>query len=151
MTAMQQQYGNNLMTPYSRDYSTFFSSNTNYSNPQGMNSNIIWVQGIEGAKALMLNPGAKVIFLDSEIENRAYIKIADELGATKLRKFELVEIVEEETSSKLSDYVRKDELQNLIMSLLPQTKVESEVENESTISTTQQLPTRRVVSTATTK
>lgn len=55
------------MAPYSRDYSNFFSSNTNYNNPQGMNSNIIWVQGVEGAKALMLNPSAKVIFLDSEI------------------------------------------------------------------------------------
>lgn len=151
MTTMQQQYGNNLMTPYSRDYSNFFGSNTNYNNPQGMNSNIIWVQGVEGAKALMLNPSAKVIFLDSEIENRAYIKVADELGATKLRKFELVEIVEEEAPSKLSDYVRKDELQNLIMSLLPQVNLESEVENESTISTTQQLPTRRVISTAATK
>lgn len=136
--AMMNQYGNNLVNPY-QDYSNFFSSrngaNNSYSN-QGLNTNIIWVQGIEGAKALMLNPGAKVVILDSEIENRLYIKVADEFGATKLRKFDLTEILDDEQPAKLSDYVRKDELQDLLLSILPTTKQKEEVSDESVISTT---------------
>ena len=131
--AMMQQYGNNLNAPYGQqDYSHFFNGK-NYNSQ--MNNNLIWVQGIEGAKALMLPPNAKIICLDSEIENRAYIKIADELGATKLRKFELHEITEEEPSRDLSDYVRKDELQTLIQDLI-NTREEVAV-NESIIPTTQ--------------
>ena len=137
------QFGNNLVNPYGQqDYSNFFSSKNNYNNSayvnnhQGLNTNLIWVQGIEGAKALMLNPEAKVVLLDSEIENRLYIKVADELGATKLRKFELVEILEDEQPPKLSDYVRKDELQSLILSILPTTKESEVVIDEPTIQST---------------
>lgn len=136
--AIMNQYGNNLVNPY-QDYSNFFSSkngvNNSYNN-QGLNTNLIWVQGIEGAKALMLNPGAKVVMIDSEIENRLYIKVADELGATKLRKFDLIEIFEDEQPAKLSDYVRKDELQDLILSMLPVSKEKEVLTNESAVSTT---------------
>ena len=149
--AMMQQYGNNLITPYGQqDYSHFFYGKNNMPapQPQQQTNNLIWVQGIEGAKALMLPPNAKIICLDSEIENRAYIKIADELGATKLRKFDLIEITEEENpSTNLADYVRKDELQNLLTDLLSNKEVK---DDESTISTTQlALPTRRVLAPAT--
>ena len=144
--AMMQQYGNNLSTPYGgQDYSPFFNGRNNYvQNMTNTNTapvnNLLWVQGIEGAKALMLPPNAKIICLDSEIENRAYIKIADELGATKLRKFELNEITEEEPiSHSLSEYVRKDELQQLITELLPQ-KREEVIIDDKTVSTTQQQP-----------
>lgn len=150
--SITQQYGNSLMSPYGQDYSGFFGSRGmagNYSTMpvQGLNNNLVWVQGIEGAKALMLQPNAKVIMLDSEIENRAYIKIADELGATKLRKFDLIEIVDDEQPAKLSDYVRKDELQSLIMSILPQQNtIESEVvDNEPTVSTTKPIVKRTTV------
>ena len=75
------------------------------------------------------------LLLDSEIENRAYIKMADELGATKLRKFDLIEVIDDETPSKLTDYVRKDELQDLLMSILQ--KQEKEViDDEQIVSTT---------------
>lgn len=139
----QQYYGNNLMSPYGQDYSSFFGSRNplnqyNSMPAQSANTNLAWVQGIEGAKAFMLAPGAKVILLDSEIENRAYIKIADELGATKLRKFDLIEVFEDEQPAHLSEYVRKDELQSLIMSMLPQQNPkESEVvKDEPAVSTT---------------
>ena len=76
-------------------------------------------------------------------ENYAYIKIADELGATKLRKFELTEITDAETTSKdLSDYVRKDELQELIMTLLPGKEV---IVDEQPIQSTQPTVVRRTV------
>lgn len=82
------QFGNNLNAPYGQnDYSQFFYGKNQYGQQQQQNmNNLLWVQGIEGAKALMLPPNAKIICLDSETENRAYIKVADELGATKLRK-----------------------------------------------------------------
>lgn len=130
------QYGNNFVPPYAQNYSNFFGYRDN--NPQQTNqttTNLIWVQGIEGAKAYMLTPGSNALLLDSEIENRAYIKMADELGATKLRKFDLIEVIDDETPSKLTDYVRKDELQDLLMSILQ--KQEKEViDDEQIVSTT---------------
>ena len=141
-------YGNNLNAPYGQTgYSPyFFGKNYNQYQQQQETptNNLLWVQGIEGAKALMLPPNSKVICLDSEIENRAYIKIADELGATKLRKFDIIEIFEDAgtTSKDLSDYVRKDELQELIMTLLPGKEV---IVDESTIQSTQPTVVRRTV------
>lgn len=141
-------YGNNLNAPYGQTgYSPyFFGKNYNQYQQQQETptNNLLWVQGIEGAKALMLPPNSKVICLDSEIENRAYIKIADELGATKLRKFELHEIFEDAgtTSKDLSDYVRKDELQELIMTLLPGKEV---IVDEQPIQSTQPTVVRRTV------
>ena len=125
------QYGNNLSTPYGvQDYSPFFNgrNNMNMTN-QAPSNNLLWVQGLEGAKALMLPPNSKIICLDSEIENRMYIKVADELGATKLRKFQITEILDEEKpSNNLADYVRKDELQKLLTELIPQREEVREAE-----------------------
>lgn len=142
------QYGNNLNAPYGTNsgYSPFFNGRNNYAQEQPAN-NLLWVQGIEGAKALMLPANSKMICLDSEIENRAYIKVADELGATKLRIFDLVEITDAGTTSNdLQDYVRKDELQALIMDLIPQEK--EVVIDEPVVQTTQPTTTivRRTVS-----
>lgn len=144
------QYGNNLNVPYGQTgYSPyFFGKNFNQYQQQTTEStptnNLIWVQGIEGAKALMLPPNSKVICLDSEIENRAYIKIADELGATKLRKFDIIETFDDAgtTSNDLSDYVRKDELQELIMALLPGKEVDAD---DQAIQSTQPTVVRRTV------
>ena len=140
------QFGNNLNAPYGQnDYSQFFYGKNQYGQQQQQNmNNLLWVQGIEGAKALMLPPNAKVICLDSETENRAYIKIADELGATKLRKFDLIEVTDAETTSNdLSDYVRKDELQSLLSDIIHQEK--EVIVNEPAVSTTQPAVTRRVI------
>lgn len=144
------QYGNNLIAPYGQqnDYSPFFYGRNGIQQQQNNTptNNLLWVQGIEGAKALMLPPNSKVICLDSEIENRAYIKTSDDLGATKLRKFELTEVNDAETTSNaLSDYVRKDELQQLLIDLLP--KREEVIVNESTVPTTQPAVVKRTVTT----
>ena len=140
------QYGNNLSTPYGvQDYSPFFNgrNNMNMTN-QAPSNNLLWVQGLEGAKALMLPPNSKIICLDSEIENRMYIKVADELGATKLRKFQITEILnEEKPSNNLADYVRKDELQKLLTELIPQR--EEVVVNDTTVSTTQPAVVKRTI------
>ena len=140
------QFGNNLNAPYGQnDYSQFFYGKNQYGQQQQQNmNNLLWVQGIEGAKAHMLPHKAKIICLESETENRAYIKVADELGATKLRKFDLIEVTDAETTSNdLSDYVRKDELQSLLSDIIHQEK--EVIGNQPAVSTTQPAVTRRVI------
>ena len=119
-----------------------------YSSPvsNASTNNIIWVQGIEGAKAWQLNPNSMVILLDSEIEGTMYIKVSDNIGMSSLRIFKYVEEVPSTSATKvtinndldLSEYVRKDELNTLI----------KEVINEQSVSTT---ATKSTVSSTTTK
>lgn len=94
-------------------------------------NNILWVNGIEGAKAWQLAPNSMAILLDSEVEGKMYIKVSDNIGISQLRIFNYVE---ELPSTKvtnndldLSQYVKKDELGILIKELLA---------NEQSISTT---------------
>ena len=116
---------NQFTTPY------FNSSSTNNSTPT---NNILWVQGIEGAKAWQLNPNSMAILLDSEVEGKMYIKVSDNIGMSSLRIFNYSEEVPtttknnvtENSSLDLSQYVKKDELNNLI----------KEVLNEQSVSTT---------------
>lgn len=95
-------------------------------------NNIIWVQGIEGAKAWQLAPNSMAILLDSESEGKMYIKVTDNIGMGSLRIFNYVEEVQVNTTNNnnldLSQYVKKDELSTLI----------KEVINEHSISTVDQ-------------
>lgn len=84
-------------------------------------NNIVWVQGIEGAKAWQLTPNSMVILLDSEVEGKMYIKVSDNIGMCTLRCFNYVEEVQtarKDDSLDLSEYVKKDELKNLIKEFL---------------------------------
>ena len=100
--------------------------------PQQPNNGILWVQGIEGAKAWQLSPNSNVILLDSENDGRFYIKISDAVGMCTLRSFEYTEITNQPASPSLdlSDYVKKSELEQLLNSMLGGTS------NEQSISTT---------------
>ena len=106
-----------------------------YFNPSSVSSNstnnIIWVQGIEGAKAWQLNPNSMVILLDSEVEGKMYIKVSDNIGMSTLRIFNYVEELPSTNATvnkdlDLSDFVRKDELSALLKEI---------IENEQTVST----------------
>lgn len=86
-------------------------------------NNIIWVQGIEGAKAWQLSPNSMVILLDSEIEGKMYIKVSDNIGMCSLRIFDYVEElpstnVTNNNDLDLSQYVKKDELASLIKEVI---------------------------------
>lgn len=114
-----------------RSIAPYFSSPTT-----APTNNIIWVQGIEGAKAWQLTPGSRVILLDSEIEGKMYIKVTDDIGMASLRIFNYVEEIAQpaqanvtNNSLDLSQYVKKDELSMLIKELIT---------NEQLISTTEQ-------------
>ena len=89
----------------------------------------MWVQGIEGAKAWQLAPNSMVILLDSEVENKMYIKVSDNIGMCTLRIFSYVEETAPTTNNNLdlSQYVTKEELSTLIKEIL---------KNEQSVSTT---------------
>lgn len=86
-------------------------------------NNLIWVQGLEGAKGYQIPPNSKAVMLDSE-QNRMYIKTSDNIGMCNLRIFNFNEVTEAPQSHNsvaqdidLSNYVTKDELNTIISSL----------------------------------
>jgi hypothetical protein len=101
-----------------------FSSYFNPASAQSASTNnIVWVQGIEGAKAWQLNPNSMVILLDSEAEGKMYIKVSDNIGMCSLRIFDYTEVAQPSnvTVNKdldLSNYVRKDELLGLLKEIM---------------------------------
>ena len=124
-------------TPQRNQFSSYF-------NPANVASastnNLIWVQGIEGAKAWQLNPNSMVVLLDSEAEGKMYIKVSDNIGMAKLRIFNYIEEVPETNSTvtinqdyDLSQFVKKDELISLVKELM---KNEQSVSTATTESTT---------------
>lgn len=131
---MQQ---NNFNYVPKNQFSSYF--NSPYTQSQGVSTstnNIIWVQGIEGAKAWQLTPNSMAILLDSEAEGKMYIKVSDNIGMSTLRIFNYVEELPtvnnnqgdaNKQSLDLSMYVRKDELQKLIKEISA---------NEQSVSTT---------------
>ena len=95
---------------------------------QPQNNSIVWVQGIEGAKAHPVAPGQAVILMDSDADC-LYLKSADMTGMPSLRVFDYKERsnAPQETQNKdmskflteedVSDYVTKDELKKAISDL----------------------------------
>lgn len=97
---------NNFQNPY-------------YQYPMQKNG-ITWVQGIEGAKAFQLAPNSNVMLLDSEVDGRFYIKVADNIGMCNLRVFEYKEITntpKAENNIDMSQYVTRNELTEILNSM----------------------------------
>ena len=119
-------------------YQNPYLRNTMYYPPQPQqiaDNGITWVQGIEGAKAWQMKPNSNAILMDSEIDGRFYIKICDNVGMCSLRTFNYTEVTNQQplqsqgtNSIDLSQYVRKDELQDLLNNML------GGPSNESTLS-----------------
>ena len=55
------------------------------------NNGIVWVQGIEGAKAYQMNPNSNIQLMDSENNGIFYIKVTDNIGMANLRVFHYTE------------------------------------------------------------
>ena len=112
------------------------------------NNNIIWVDGEIGAKGYPLyGINNQVILLDRCGDNyTCYIKVSDSSGRTSTRKFKMVEEFDEPAPQyNLSEYVKKDELQDLILSILNQQKPKEEVVNDESISGTKSTIVKRTV------
>ena len=103
-----------------------------YQNARTSTNSINWVQGIEGAKAFTLMPKENVILMDSEVNDKFYIKICDDIGRCTLRVFKYHEEIETPAAppADLSEYVKKSELQALLNEMLGGS-------NESTVSGTE--------------
>ena len=149
---MQLPMNNNNFNyiPRNNQFSSF--NNTSYNsltNSATSTNNIVWVQGIEGAKAWQLNPNSMVILLDSEVEGKMYIKVSDNIGMSTLRIFDYVEVLPTNNVGQLatnntqnidlSQYVRKDELKEIIKELVSDEQSISTVAANST--TTDDKPT----------
>ena len=100
--------------------------------PQNQNG-IVWVQGIEGAKAHPVAAGQAVLLMDSD-SNCLYLKSADQTGMPSLRIFDYTERInapsepknddlsEFLTKDELSDYATKDDLKKAISELKKEMK-----------------------------
>lgn len=73
------------------------------------NNGLIWVSGQEGMKAYQMRPNTNVPLFDSENDGIFYIKIADETGMCKVRTFKYEEILDEQKSVDLSNYITREE------------------------------------------
>lgn len=113
---MAQNYFNQL-NPYNQNYYSQTPMVNNISQ-RPYNNGIIWVQGLEGAKAYIIAPNSNVILLDSETEGIFYIKTSDNIGMCNLRKFKYKEISDNSQESNvidadISEYATKKEINEL--------------------------------------
>lgn len=111
---MYGQFQQNV-NPYSMGYPKYPQYTTN--------NGIVWVQGIEGAKAYQLAPNSNVVLLDSDNEGIFYIKVSDNVGMCNLRTFNFVEVTNQPqqppavSEVDMSNYVTKEELQEALQAI----------------------------------
>ena len=90
--------------------------------PTGNQNAILWVQGLEAAKAYPVAPGSNVLLMDSD-DSRFFIKSADQSGMPSLRVFQYSKVTGQEHRQKepehpdLSMYVTHDELEKALAAL----------------------------------
>lgn len=129
----QNQFGNSMMNPMNNQFGNQYQSRF-YPTQNG----IIWVQGIEGAKAYQLAPNSNTVLLDSENDGIFYIKVSDNIGMCSLRLFRFEEITEQPSTQATVDmsmYVRRDELEQLLKQFEG-----GKVDGEQVISTNESKP-----------
>ena len=97
-----------------------------YSNYPQQSQGVIWVQGLESAKAYPVGAGNSVLLMDSE-NQYMYIKSADNTGMPSLRTFEYTEVTEQ---PKVNNYVTREELEEALAKLKPKKKKIIEVEDD---------------------
>lgn len=121
-------YNNYFPMGYQQNYPQVYPQQQPQAQQQPQNNSIVWVQGIEGAKAHPVAPGQAVLLMDSDADC-LYLKSADMTGMPNLRVFDYKERsnTPQETQNKdmskflteddISDYVTKDELKSTISEL----------------------------------
>lgn len=92
---------------------------------QSQSTGLIWVQGIEAAKAYPVAPGNTVQLWDSE-SPAVYLKAADQSGMPQLRAFDLVERVSAAPRAKEADYVTRQEFEELKKLICDRQEAENE-------------------------
>lgn len=83
---------------------------------QQQNNGIIWVQGVEGAKAYQIPPNSNVILMDND-DSKFYIKSTDAVGMATLKSFRFEEIVNvkqnSQNNAQNANYVTQEEFTKL--------------------------------------
>ena len=85
-------------------------------NQQSNNQSVIWVQGIEGAKAHPVGAGQAVLLMDSD-SNCLYLKSADQTGMPSLRVFDYTERIDapqKPQNADLSEFCTKEDLSHYV-------------------------------------
>ena len=132
-----QPYGSMYQSPYGQPpyynaYATLQNNQQNFPQPQQqpqnaqpqpqqqvpIQSNIEYVNGIEGAKAFILPPNAQKLLLDSD-NPFFYIKTTDLQGKPSVRRFKYIDIDAEKVDTKqddksLDNYVSFDQFTQLL-------------------------------------
>lgn len=108
---------NSMQNPYMTQP---YYANRNNPLVQNQNNRIVWVNGIEGAKAYQIEPNSNILLLDSDIEGRMYIKTCDNIGMCNLRIFSYQELQPNTQSQQIdtTNFVTKDEMQAAINQVL---------------------------------
>ena len=137
---MYNQYGNGNMyqTPYNAPYGCFMQPQGNYTgqapfapqngnytpqtpsqqHPAQMNTNKIYVTGIDDARARQLPPNSDFIFLDND-KPLLYRKTVDATGKMEIKAFKISEYTETEAAPAaapavdLSQFVSVDEFKTV--------------------------------------
>jgi hypothetical protein len=128
-TMYQNPYG---QPPYYNAYASLQNNQQNFPQPQQqpqnaqpqpqqqvmMQSNIEYVNGIEGAKAFILPPNTQKLLLDSD-NPFFYIKTTDLQGKPSVRRFKYIDIDAEKVDTKqddksLDNYVSFDQFTQLL-------------------------------------
>lgn len=109
-----------------------YQQNYPQSYPQ-QNNGVVWVQGIEGAKAYPVAAGQAVLLMDSD-SDCLYLKSADQSGMPSLRVFDYTERINTPQKPKNEDlsgfltkedmlhYATKDDLKKAILELKEELK-----------------------------
>ena len=125
-TMYQNPYG---QPPYYNAYANLQNNQQNFQQPQQqvptpqaqpqptpMQSNIEYVNGIEGAKALILPPNAQKMLLDSD-NPFFYIKTTDMQGKPTVRRFRYIDVDAEQNPPKeepIENYVTSAQFDELL-------------------------------------
>ena len=136
---MYNPYGNMYQTPYNASYGGFMPSQGNYTGqapfapqngnyapqtptqpqqPAQMNTNKIYVTGIDDARARQLPPNSDFIFLDND-KPLLYRKTVDATGKMEIKAFKISEYTETEAAPAsapvvdMSQFVSVEEFKNV--------------------------------------
>lgn len=103
-----------MPTNYWNPYNPYVNGSTSTGSSSPFKPGIIWVQGVEGAKAYQVQPNGAVVLMDSENEGTFYIKTTDSIGISTLRTFKYEEVVNKPASP---EYVTMTQLEEMMAKL----------------------------------
>ncbi len=100
------------------DYNNMYQS-------RSINNQYAYVNGIEGAKAYLMNPNQTILLMDSD-NPIFYLKSSNQLGQANIRIFEFKEVLQNQNNNQ--GYLLKSDLEPILRRL---EAIEKGVTNES--------------------